>query len=295
MKSINYIIIIGCFFVALHLSGQTGKISSRHTASALQHLDTFDGIPFLNPWDYQSHSAGFGKPGQNALPYVVKQAYRSFWLLAVPEPFQQGGVARYGPDLPNGKWGVFAENGKDIGAVFEVKDNQLHGSCTAYFSGALLRFLIPPFYYNQGDIDHFETYVVTGDYSNGNKVGSWQLKSPKSETIIEWSYDNLGKFQSTDSIFEQRHFKGLIRYQYVSENYQDIGQGFVKEMYTVYKNSPKGNLIRQGTYLKFHPTGYLQEEGFYEKGVKHGAWVQYDLEGNIFIEEHWENGTIVTK
>lgn len=268
------------------------KIEPRHCKQALQQLDTLNGISFFNPWDYQMHSEGFGKPGDNALPYVVKQAYRSFRLFAVPEPFQLGGIPRYSPTLPDGTWGVFTENGKNKGVVFNVKNEQLHGLCIAHFSGALVRFLIPPFYYNKGEVQHSATYTISGKFMEGKKVGKWELTDEKGKTILEWSYNNAGKFQSDSEIFRTKFFRGLIRYQYVSEDYQSIIQGFAKEMYTVYKNTPKGKLIRQGDYLKFHSNGFLAAYGQYDKGQKEGEWIFWDMGGEEIRKEYWIRGRL---
>ncbi len=269
------------------------RISPRYTKLALQNLDSLNGIPFLKPWDYQSHSAGFGKPGQNALPYVVKQAYRSFRFYAIPEPFQQGGMPRYGPQLSDGVWGVFAENGDAEGVIFGVSEMQLHGQYKAYFRGAVLRFLIPHFFYNDAIISHDQIYSIEGKFYNGMKVGNWKLITEKNKTLLKWSYDSTGKFQSEDSIFEKRHFKGLIRYQYVSQDHQAIIQGMAKEMYTVYKNDPRGKLIRKGAYLRYHPNGRIATEGNYTTGLKNGNWLYYNADGSVLKTEIWRNGKLV--
>lgn len=289
------IIIFSCFFWAVvHAQSTTSLVKPRDIHSALNDLDTIQGIPFLYSWDYQSHSGGFGKPGQNALPYVVKQAFREFRFLAIPEPFQMNGNPRYSPNLPNGNWGVFSEDGEEIGAQFEVRNKQLHGKYSARFSAAVLRFFILLYFRDSTQVNDNEMYTIQGKFSRGKKVGEWNLKSAEDVILLSWSYNLEGEFQSDDINLKRKYLPGLIRYQYVSNDYQKITQGYVKEIYFVFKNSyHNGRLDKSGNYLKYHPNEKLAVKGFYQNGLKAGNWYYWNEEGTLLTYEEWDGGKLI--
>lgn len=262
--------------------------------AAIQNLDSVDGIPFLYPWDYQMHGEGFGKPGQNALPYVVQQAYRKYRNIAIPEPFQQNSSPRYPPNLPDGKWGVFTENGKTIGAVYNVKDNQLNGDYLAQFSGAVLRFYITPFFEDSTFVKDFGMYTIRGQFIDGRKSGFWNLKSSKGEILFHWGYDSVGNFQAVDTLFLNKFKPGLIRYQFVSQDYKKIVQGNAKKIYRTYKVNQRGPLLNKGEYLEFYNNESLAVKGFYQKGLKNGVWKYWSRDNELLYSEKWELGNLIS-
>ncbi|MCB0479846.1 MAG: hypothetical protein KDC83_00360 [Flavobacteriales bacterium] len=268
---------------------------SRHLQQALANLDTLNHIPYLYPWDYQSHSEGFGKPGENALPYVVKQAYRQYRLLAIPEPFQLTGKPSYPPNLADGTWGIFNESGREAGAQFSVKNNLLHGKYKAYFSGAVLRFLIAPYFIDTNAVVDSSIYTIYGQFIGGKKTGNWKLKTNKGKSMLTWTYDSLGDFVSDDPVLQKHFFPQLIRYQYVSQDYKKIIQGFPKEIYFAFKNNPKGKLLKEGLYMKYHPNEKLAIKGKYEKGIQTGIWKYWDEKGRLIRQETWNDGRLEEK
>jgi antitoxin component YwqK of YwqJK toxin-antitoxin module len=51
---------------------------------------------------------------------------------------------------------------------------------------------------------------------------------------------------------------------------------------------------RHGRWL-FWEEGYVNLEGFYRHGTKHGAWTVFNEDGSPFVRLFFENGTVIGK
>jgi hypothetical protein len=54
--------------------------------------------------------------------------------------------------------------------------------------------------------------------------------------------------------------------------------------------APNGDMINQGQFHQYYPSGQLALEGKFQSGKKNGLWIQYDEKGNRIAERYFENG-----
>lgn len=54
--------------------------------------------------------------------------------------------------------------------------------------------------------------------------------------------------------------------------------------------APNGELIDQGQFRQYYPSGKLALEGEFQSGRKNGLWIQYNEKGERIAEKWFENG-----
>lgn len=56
------------------------------------------------------------------------------------------------------------------------------------------------------------------------------------------------------------------------------------------KKDNNGNVLNQGNFRQWYPSGKIALEGTFDEGKKNGLWVQYDEKGNRIAEKWFEHG-----
>lgn len=54
--------------------------------------------------------------------------------------------------------------------------------------------------------------------------------------------------------------------------------------------APNGELINQGQFRQYYPSGKIALEGTFQSGKKDGLWIQYDEKGDRIAEKWFEAG-----
>ena len=64
----------------------------------------------------------------------------------------------------------------------------------------------------------------------------------------------------------------------------------VGNMQCYQSKAPNGELINQGQFRQYYPSGKIALEGTFQSGKKDGLWIQYDEKGDRIAEKWFEAG-----
>lgn len=159
--------------------------------------------------------------------------------------------------------------------------------------------------------------MYQGTFKNDKPIGTftYNYKSNKVKAIIKHNatstrseatyYHENGKVmsqgiyrnQKKDSIWVSYNEKGRIT---MSETYKnDELNGEKKLYYLPYDPSDKSEIVIsvynyvngqvEGKFIEYYPSKVIRKTGQYKNHKRHGEWIQYEINGNKLIVEHfWE-------
>jgi antitoxin component YwqK of YwqJK toxin-antitoxin module len=163
----------------------------------------------------------------------------------------------YRNNLRTGEWTYYFRNGR-----VEQTGNYLRGRFDGEWvwnhdNGAIWR---KEFYFNGNEDGYLVEYdregniITEGNYINGEKDGEW--------FYTMGDHTEKGKYIIGLKEGKWEHF------------YQDGSTKFI------------GNYLQgqpDGRQVYFYPDGSIEEEQYYERGIREKTWRKYDREGNVFI------------
>lgn len=127
------------------------------------------------------------------------------------------------------------------------------------------------------------------EYRNGLLNGLKKLYyNGKPDKVLEESYykngkkDGIAKWFSEDGLLIAEYQYKNGSFEGIQKNYYEDGSVLSEEMYE--------NNVPIGTYHEYFPDGTNKVVGEYDRGEKHGKWLEYDEHGKIVKQVKFNHG-----
>lgn len=168
------------------------------------------------------------------------------------------------------------------------------GTFTYYYADGTVRmrnvYTTPGIRCKHEAFDEHGRLLARGEYDRRNRDGRWQFFAEDGRLVKEADY-RMGIKDGTHIIYTQKGDTAEVTHW--RDNHRDgrwwkrIGtNGYITGTYV------KGGL--EGRLVEYDEQGLLCREGHYQDGLKHGSYRYYE-NGKLTIDEHWEHGMMADR
>lgn len=202
-------------------------------------------------------------------------------------------MAQNSIDKQGRRQGHWVRTDKDGSKIYEgdFKDGEETGTFTYFYHDGTVRirntYTVPGRICNHEAYDEQGHLLARGTYNQRNRDGRWQFFAADGRLVKEASYSMGVKegphivFTRTGDTAEVTHWQNNHRH---GRWWKRVGdRGYITGTFV------RGGL--EGRLVEYDDNGKLVREGHYEDGLKHGKYRYYES-GSLTVDEQWTHGTL---